>query len=439
MVTMIFGIVLNVSAEKMGVNEKLGSQEETSDSTEIKKETDTLPPAPEVGVTDEETPSPEPQVPETQVPEAQVPETPQPEAEMIAPSQEMVPQMGMKNGFITEDGLLYYYVDDVRQTGWKWIETAWYYMNTEGVVQTGWQWIETAWYYLDEQGAMKTGWIFQGSKWYFLNSNGTMSTGWLWWNGEWYFLYTSGAMVTGWAQMGSTWYYLNDNGTMQREWSFIHGFWYYFKDSGEMYTNWLLWNGNWYYLSPWGTMYVDWHYVDGYKYYFYSNGALCQDVRPYVTGPYWIKVAKQANCVTIYAADGDNGYTIPVKAMVCSTGNATPIGTFYSPVKLRWCPMVGGSYAQFCTRIVGNFLFHSVPYATTNNRTLYTNYYNQLGTTQSLGCIRLTAGDAYWMFYNCGLETPITIYNSWHPGPFSKPDAIKLPIGQRWDPTDPTL
>ena len=44
--------------------------------------------------------------------------------------------------------------------------------------------------------------------------------------------------------------------------------------------------------------------------------------------PYYIKVNRQANCVTIYKKDENGNYTVPVKAMVCSVGlnNKTRLG-----------------------------------------------------------------------------------------------------------------
>lgn len=39
---------------------------------------------------------------------------------------------------------------------------------------------------------------------------------------------------------------------------------------------------------------------------------------------YYIKVNYGANVVNIYRKDDNNEYTIPVKAMLCSTGTATP-------------------------------------------------------------------------------------------------------------------
>ena len=79
--------------------------------------------------------------------------------------------------------------------------------------------------------------------------------------------------------------------------------------------------------------------------------------------PYWIKVNYSANTVTVYGKDADGNYTVPVKAMVCSTGASTPrSGVYRTPQKARWGTLIGPSYGQYCTRITGQILFHSVPY-----------------------------------------------------------------------------
>ena len=57
------------------------------------------------------------------------------------------------------------------------------------------------------------------------------------------------------------------------------------------------------------------------------------------------------NCTTIYAKDGANGFIIPYKAFLCSTGDDTPIGTFRTPEKLRWQLMLSGVYCQYLTRL----------------------------------------------------------------------------------------
>lgn len=109
-------------------------------------------------------------------------------------------------------------------------------------------------------------------------------------------------------------------------------------------------------------------YIDGYKFYFDSCGRLVQDVDSLIgkQSDYLLKVNKTLNCLTVYAKDGNNGYIIPVKAMLTSVGDDTPIGTFKTPEKYRWRLMVNDTYTQYATRITQGFLFHSITYATPN-------------------------------------------------------------------------
>lgn len=156
--------------------------------------------------------------------------------------------------------------------------------------------------------------------------------------------------------------------------------------------------------------------------------------------PYLIKVNKRMNTVTIYAKDSKGKYTKPVKAMVCSTGSATPIGTFKTPAKYRWATLMGPSYGQYSTRIYKGFLFHSVWYYRNGDKSSQSYaQYNKLGTTASHGCVRLTVADAKWIYDKCPLGTTVTIYNSSNPGPLGKPKAYKVPSNKKmgWDPTDP--
>ncbi len=153
--------------------------------------------------------------------------------------------------------------------------------------------------------------------------------------------------------------------------------------------------------------------------------------------PYLIKVNKQMNTITIYEKDSKGAYTKPVKAFVCSTGNATPIGSFNTRQKYRWKLMIEEVWSQYATRIVGSILFHSVYYYDPRDpSTLSTKQYNRLGTTASHGCVRLTCADSKWIYDNCPIGTKVVIYNSSKPGPLGKPNAIKIPSWPRWDPTD---
>lgn len=158
--------------------------------------------------------------------------------------------------------------------------------------------------------------------------------------------------------------------------------------------------------------------------------------------PYYIKINYTQNVVTIYGKDDKGDYTKPIKAMVCSTGSATPTsGTYKMSYKYRWLALYGGVYGQYCTRIVGHILFHSVPYLENGNQgSLEYWEYDKLGTSASAGCIRLTVQDAKWIYDNCKSGTEVEFYSDSNPGPLGKPTAQKISGDETvrgWDPTDP--
>lgn len=90
----------------------------------------------------------------------------------------------------------------------------------------------------------------------------------------------------------------------------------------------------------------------------------------HVTEPtdYYIKVNYGANVVNIYIKDTNGNFTVPYKVFTCSTGTATPTsGTYNIDYKYRWISLFGNVYGQYGIRIVGNILFHSVPYLEKGN------------------------------------------------------------------------
>lgn len=161
------------------------------------------------------------------------------------------------------------------------------------------------------------------------------------------------------------------------------------------------------------------------------------------TAPYYIKVNYGAQVVTIYKKDAQGNYTVPVKAMVCSTGKATPTSGVYSiPARWEWLRLMGHVYGHYSTQIKGDILFHSVPYLEKGNPASLEYWeYDKLGTYASAGCVRLTVQDAKWLFYNCGNGTKVEFYSSSNPGPLGKPSAKKISSYpdylRNWDPTDP--
>ena len=155
---------------------------------------------------------------------------------------------------------------------------------------------------------------------------------------------------------------------------------------------------------------------------------------------YYITVNNGSNVVTVYGMDNAGNYTNPIKSMVCSCGIATPrYGKYNLDFKYRWLALFGGVYGQYCTRITGNILFHSVPYLQKGNPASLEYWeYDKLGTSASAGCVRLTTQDAKWIYENCPSGTTVEFLNNSDVGPLGKPEAMKISNSpnRNWDPTD---
>ena len=108
--------------------------------------------------------------------------------------------------------------------------------------------------------------------------------------------------------------------------------------------------------------------------------------------------------------------------------------------KEKWLALYGGVYGKYCTQIVDNILFHSVPYFEyENSGSLEYMEYDKLGSIASLGCVRLKVEDAKWIFDNCDLGTLVEFYEEENPGPLGKPNIEKISNYKNlrnWDPTD---
>ena len=157
---------------------------------------------------------------------------------------------------------------------------------------------------------------------------------------------------------------------------------------------------------------------------------------------YYIKVNCRMNTVTVYTKDSDGRFTVPYKAMICSTGASTPTGTYdiSGCGRWRWLRLVDGVCGQYCTQIIGDYLFHSVPYTQWKDKgSLQPGEYDKLGTTCSHGCIRLIVADAKWIYNNMYEIAAVELYHADDPGPLGKPAAQKIGSSdyKGWDPTDP--
>ncbi len=217
---------------------------------------------------------------------------------------------------------------------------------------------------------------------------------------------------------------------------------------GRAFTGWAYDNNNNKYYFNNNQIVTGWQYIDGYKYYFDENGVVVTNLEPIIglTGDYIIKINKAMKTLTVYAKDGDNGYIIPVKVILTTIGNDTPLGTYKTYEAYRWKYMHaaddGAIYCQYLLRFKNGYILHSIIYqGAADSYHLVADTYNQLGKNQSDGCVRMLSGDAAWVYTNCGVGTQVTIYNDeWVTGPFDRP-AIEqaIPRTQNYDPTDPVI
>ncbi len=319
----------------------------------------------------------------------------------------------------------------------------------EQVEKNGWNDSKTK-YYVDNKPV--TGVYKIDGKLYLFKDNGKLykKRGLQKMNGAYYCFAKDYSLKTGVVKVdGKYYYFMKKNGKRYEQTGIrkVEKKYYYFKNNHSLKSGWVRnsKNARYYFDKKTFAAKTGWKYVGQYKYYFKKNGQLVQDVRKKLTKTqkksYYIKVNRTACCVTVYAKDGKKGYTIPVVSFICSTGAATPVGTHSIRDKLRWHELMGPCWGQWCEHLTATILFHSVPYnAPYNNRSLDVRGYNKLGTMASHGCIRLTAGDAKWIYDNCAVGTKVTVYNNAKdPGPFDKPTAQKLRAGHTWDPTDPTI
>lgn len=169
------------------------------------------------------------------------------------------------------------------------------------------------------------------------------------------------------------------------------------------------------------------------------------DVKGIENQPYLVCVNRAMCTTTVYGKDSAGNYTIPVKAFVCSVGrkgHGTPTGRYKTGTnRYEWRLMVDGTYARYAIGIYKGIMFHSVPYFKPSIDKLEYEEYNKLGSPASLGCIRMSIADEYWIWANCPVGFTTVIYDDTTcPGPIGKPVPLTIDVNdvvnRNYDPTE---
>ena len=331
----------------------------------------------------------------------------------------------LKTGFITVDGYRYYLNpknNGARAYGWRTIGGKKYYFGAYARMKTGVFVYNKARYYANKDGQQQTGLIrHKNFTYYFDSSTGKAVSGWKVVSGKkYYFNPKNNAAVTGWQTLGGKKYYFSSTGIMQKGWITL--------DNRKYYMN-----------PTTGVMTTGKVTIGGKTYDFGTRGYL--DITP--TGEWNIKVNLSTCVVTVYRGN------TPVKAILCSPGlnGATPTGVRYIGDKLSWHPLNGGVWGKYCSHLVtvkgttySSYLFHSVYYHSVNSYDLATDQFRLLGQPASMGCIRLAAGDAYYIYANCPVGTKVDIqYFGAGGDPLGKPAFKYANWTGSYDPTDPMV
>lgn len=388
----------------------------------------------------------------------------------------------------------YYFSSDGRRVIWQncWHRCPgadnrmYYFGSTPGKIseKTGWQLVTNSagkpygWFYFASNGEH---YMDQWAGDAYFKPTGQLASGILEVNGKIYFFKVSttsehygtifrNTMIS----YKSKWYYAGPKGILaQNRWIKYDGNYYYFQDDCTLKTNAFVQRGNTYgYVDSSGKFCTGWvvvnnaknqvrylnpdglgflkntsKVIDGLRYYFDSNGNRRNDLTSIIKGPYYVEVDRVNGVMTIY----DKNKTTPVKSIRVSVGlsyTPTPTGTYTLSRSLRWQPLMGPSWGQYGTHVVGagqgGIFVHSVACSAANSYNLPAGEYNKLGNPASHGCIRCCVADAKWVYDNCNGAT-IRIFDGTYKadevfkGPLGRPALVPLTGSMNFDPTDPAV
>ena len=152
---------------------------------------------------------------------------------------------------------------------------------------------------------------------------------------------------------------------------------------------------------------------------------------------YLIRVNKSKNFITIYTMDRAMKFTVVQDSFWCSVNEKVEAGKTYISDKSVWYKISDGSFGHYANRLDSGSWMYSVPYYSQDPSRLNAALYNNLGKPAKTGSIYMEAGNAKWIYENCGNQTVVEIYED---SDETLPDGLKqletLASGSSYDPSD---
>ncbi len=312
------------------------------------------------------------------------------------------------------------------------------YFTTEGKMASGRTTVRGKQYFFEIstssscKGNMYKGTMIRyNNRWFYAQSNGVLfKEGWITLNSSLYYFWSYSPQTCTFKWHGSTYGYLDYTGKFGTGWLIY--------SNSENKVRYVDPSGNGFYKN---TNVV----IDGLRYYFDENGFRINDLTNIYTSGYYVEVDRVNGVCTVY----DSTRTVPVKSIRVSVGAAgteTPTGTYYLRASGRWQLLMGPSYGQYGTNVVGagagGIFFHSIPCETPSVYAVPSLPYSILGYPASHGCIRCCVADAKFIYERCNGST-VRIFD----GVYNNNEARKGPLGRNklipmtgsYDPTDPAV
>lgn len=353
------------------------------------------------------------------------------------------------NCFAAVGGATYYFgANGAMRTGWLTLGSNKYYLGGDGAVRKGWQTISGDRYYFNTaNGVMYKGGPVQigGAKYYFNTSNGKMVKGWQRIHGARYFFNSNGTMRGGgWFTYNGKKYFLESWGAARTGLTMIKGNRYYFQNDGSMKTNgavkvngklyYFLKSGKGYKKKGWfkgsdgakryslgkGRVRTGKKKIRGVWYMFNSNTGVAKklgdsfdlSIQSKYSRTSWLITVNRAKYEVRVYQGSQNNWT-RIKKMTCGIGapaTPTPAGTFTTTSRRQVA-----AYTLNGTRV--RYWYHT-QISSGSDKGIHSGLYyvatgqpydTSLRTQNSQGSVRLSLGNAEWIYYNVPLRTTVYV------------------------------